>query len=84
MDCTIAWDRLRACVVEVVQRHDPRDGYQVLIFSDASDEFRGGCVTEVPVTEFESGMEVSDMNHEPLDFESGALKGGSAAMTDDR
>lgn len=71
---TEARNHLLTCVAEVVPPHQPHDGYQVLVISHATDEFRGGCVTQVPTTEFESGIWVTGMHHEPLGLVSGTFR----------
>ena len=41
----------------------------------ASDLHWGSFFTQVPVTEFQSGMALENMSHEPLGFLSGSFKG---------
>lgn len=57
-----ASDRLGGWVPEVVPIHHPSDGYEMLVLSDVSDAFWGGCMTQDPDTDFESGAPVADMH----------------------
>ena len=41
----------------------PKDGYQVLMFPDASDNDWESFLTQVPTTELEDGVEVGKMSH---------------------
>ena len=54
--------------------YQTKKGYRVLMFTDASDLFWGGCVTQVPEQEFWSEMPVAGMSHEPLGSVSGTFK----------
>ena len=43
-----AWNAAQELVAQAVALSHPRDGYAVLMFPDASDEFWGSFVTQVP------------------------------------
>ena len=45
------------------------------MFPDASDEFWGSFVTQVPQEEIDAGIAVEDMTHEPLGFLRGMFRG---------
>ena len=70
-----AWDQAQDMVAHAVTLHHPREGCAVLMFPDASDEHWGSFLTQVPQSEFESGVPVEDMSHEPLGFFSGTFRG---------
>ena len=71
---TAAWEMVRERIAKAVPVYYPKEGYRVLVFTDASDLFWGGCVTQVPEEEFSQGLTADDMSHEPLGFVSGAFK----------
>ena len=70
-----AWNAAQELVAQAVTLSHPRDGYAVLMFPDASDEFWGSFVTQVPQNEVNAGIAVEDMTHEPLGFLSGVFRG---------
>ena len=70
-----AWTDAQALVAQAVNLSHPREGYAVLMFPDASDEFWGSFVTQVPQEEVDAGIAVEDMTHEPLGFLSGVFRG---------
>jgi len=59
-----AWDQAQDMVAHAVTLHHPREGCAVLMFPDASDEHWGSFLTQVPQSEFESGVPVEDMDKE--------------------
>lgn len=70
-----AWEQVLARATEVVPLYHPREGHQVLVIFDASDSIWGGCVTQVPIQQFSSGVLVTDVYSILLGFTSGAFKG---------
>ena len=69
-----AWREAQDFVAHAVALSYPREGYAVMMFPDASDEYWGSFLTQVPQAEFDSGMAVEDMSHEPLGFLSGVFR----------
>ena len=53
----------------------PKDGYEVLMFPDASGNHWGSFITQVPTSELEGSVEMENMSHEPLMFVSGTFRG---------
>ena len=53
----------------------PTDRYEVLMFSDASDNYWGSFLTQVPTAKLEDGIEVEKMSHESVGFLSGTFPG---------
>lgn len=51
----------------------PNPSKVICVFTDASDKFYGGLVTQVPPSQL--NLPVKDQQHEPLGFSSGAFKG---------
>ena len=51
-----------------------KDGYEVPIFPDVSDNHWGSFLTQVPKAELEGGVEVEKMSHEPFGFLSGIFR----------
>ena len=49
----------------------------VCLFPDASEEFWGSILTQVPVDDAASTKDIADWQHEPLGFLSGSFKGAS-------
>ena len=62
-------------MVNAVALSHPKDGYEVLMFPDASDNHWGSFSTQVSTAELEGGVEVEKMSHEPLGFLSGTFLG---------
>ena len=69
-----AWEAVRSRIAHAVPMYHPKKGYRVLMLTNASDLFWGGCVTQVPENEFWSEMPLAEMSHESLGFVSGAFK----------
>ena len=46
----------------------PRDGYEVLMFSDASDNHWGSFLSQIPKAELEDGVEVEKEAMSQLGF----------------
>ena len=53
----------------------PVEGYEVLMFPDASDNHWGSFLTQVPKAELEGGVEMEKMSYESLGFLSGTFPG---------
>ena len=70
-----AWSNAQDLVVNAIALLHPKDGYEVLIFPDASDNHWGSFLTQVPTAELEGGVEADKMSHEPLGFLSGTFCG---------
>ena len=70
-----AWEQAQDLVAHSVTLYHPREGSAVLMFPDASDEHWGSFLTQVPQVEFDTGVPVEDMSHEPLGFLSGTFRG---------
>ena len=51
-------DRVRYLDRSIKLLSHPKDGYEMLMFSDASDKHWGSFLTQVPTTELEDGVEV--------------------------
>ena len=47
-----AWEAVRSRIAHAVPMYHPKKEYRVLMFTDASGLFWGGCVTQVPEKEF--------------------------------
>ena len=62
-------------MVNAVALSHPKDGYEVLMFPDASDNHLGSFLTQVSTAELEGGIKVEKMSHEPLGFLSGTFRG---------
>ena len=69
------WSNVQDLVANAVALSHPKDGYEVLMFPDASHNHWGSFLTQVPKAELEGGVEVEKMNHEPLGFLSGTFRG---------
>ena len=63
-----AWNNAQDLVANAVALSHPKDGYEVLMFSDTSDNHWESFMTQVPTAELESGVEVEKMNHQSLGF----------------
>ena len=63
-----AWSNAQELVANAVALSHSKDGYEVLIFPDASDNHWGSFLTQVPKAELEGGIKVEKMSHEPLGF----------------
>ena len=70
-----AWDAAQDLVAHVLASSHPKPGWAVLMFPDASDEYWGSLLTQVPQGELQRGFSAQCMTHEPLGFLSGAFKG---------
>ena len=70
-----AWDAVRLRVSEVVPLNQLKPGFSVMMFPDASDNFWGSCITQVPTVESTGSVAIVDMSHEPLGFLSGPFRG---------
>ena len=66
-----ACDAVRLRVSEAVALNYVKPGFSVMMFPDASDKFRGGCITNVPTVEYGVRVAVEDMGYEPSGFLSG-------------
>ena len=53
----------------------PEGRVWVLMFPDASDNYWGGFLTQVPTAELEGSVEVGKMSHELLGFLIGTFRG---------
>ena len=62
-------------VADAVALSHPKDGYEVLMFPDASDDHGRDFLTKVPTAVIEGGVEVQKMSHKPLGFLSGTFRG---------
>ena len=71
-----AWDNPREMLMYTVELSFRRpDDCRVLMLPDASDLFRGCCLTQVPKEDLVAGLSFMDMNHEPLAFLRGVFRG---------
>ena len=70
-----AWKNAQDLVANAVALSHLKDGYEVLMFSDAFDNHWRSCLTHVPATEHEGGVEGVNVSHEPLGFLSGTFRG---------
>ena len=46
----------------------PKNGYEVPMFADASDNHWRRVLTQVPMAELEAGIEMENMSHKPFGF----------------
>ena len=69
------WDAVRLRVSEAVPLNYVKPAFSVMMFSDASDKFCGGCITQVPTVELGGSVAIVAMAHEQLDFLSGHFRG---------
>lgn len=58
---------------ECVNLSQPREGFKVMVFLDASDFCWGAMVTHVPNGDLRAGLDASDTKHAPFGFVSGAF-----------
>ena len=69
-----AWEAVRSRIAHAVPVYHAKKGYRVLMLTNASDFFWGGCVTQVPEKEVWSEMQVVEQSHEPHGFVRGAFR----------
>ena len=69
-----AWGNAQDLVVNAVALSHPKDGNEVLMVPDASDNHWGSFLTQVPTAELEGGVEVEKISHEPHGFLSGTFR----------
>ena len=62
-------------MVNAVALSHPKDGYEVPMFPDASENHSGCFLTQVSTAELEGGVEVQKMRRKPLGFLSGTFRG---------
>ena len=70
-----AWQRSHKLLEDAVQITFRKQDFCVLLFPDASALFWGGFLTQVPVEDPLSGIQVVDVAPKPLGFVSGEFKG---------
>ena len=70
-----AWLAAQDLVAHAVALSYPKQGYEVLMFPDASDLHWGSFLTQVPEAELGGLLAVEDMSYEPMGFLSGTFRG---------
>ena len=70
-----AWSNPQDLVANAVALSHPKNGYEMLMFTDTSDSHCGSFLTQVPTAELEGGVEVEKMSHERVGFLSGTFRG---------
>ena len=75
---TVAFEALKKAIAHSVRLAHLDDNKVVCLFPDASDNFWGCILTQVPETDATSNKPVEDWAHEPLGFLSGCFRGASA------
>ena len=70
-----AWSNAQNLVFNAVALSDPKGGYEVLMFPNASNNHWRSFLTQVPTAELDDGVEVEKMSHEPLGCLSGTFGG---------
>ena len=68
------FDRLKQAIAAAVRLTHPRDDYDVVLSTDASDYAWGAVITQVPQGWVTSGKPASEWPHEPLAFYSGSFR----------
>ena len=66
---------LKAALVTAVTSAYPDDEKEFCLFTDASDDYWGAILTQVPAGSTASDVPICDWNHEPLAFLSGVFRG---------
>ena len=69
-----AWQSSRKLLEDAMQLNFGKQDFCVIMFSDATDRFWGGFLTQVPEEDLVSGIPVVNMAHESLGFVSGGFK----------
>ena len=69
------WSNAQDLVANAVDLSHPKDGFEVLMFPDASDNHWRSFLMQVPTAELEGDVEVEKTSHEPLGFLSGTFRG---------
>ena len=62
-------------VANTVALSHPKDGYEVPMSPDASDNHWGSFLMQILTAELEDGVKVEKMSHEPLESLSGTFRG---------
>ena len=69
------WSNAQNLVANAVALQHPKDGFEMAMFPDTFDNHWGSFLTQVPKAEFDGGVEMEKMSHEPLGFLSSAFCG---------
>ena len=72
---TSAFEQIKSHLVHALKLSHPKEGYEMCLFSDASDTHWGSVLTQVPKSQL--SMEIEEQVHEPLSFLSGSFSGHS-------
>lgn len=73
------------CLIQAIKDQvvlaTPDPQRRLCLFTDASEEFWSGVLTQVTMNEFQSDKPPQDWNHQPISFVSGSFKGSAARWT---
>ena len=76
-----AWSNVQDLVANAVTLSHPKNGCEVLMFPDASDNHWGSFFAQVPTAELEGVVEVEKVSHEPIGILSGTFRGSQKRWT---
>jgi RNase H-like domain found in reverse transcriptase len=78
-ECEKAFRSLQEDILTLMTTAHPDPSKRVCVFTDASDAFYSGIITQVP--EHHLDLPVHDQNHQPLAFTSGRFRGSQERWT---
>jgi hypothetical protein len=77
--CEKAFRQLQEDILTLMTTTHPDPSKRVCVFTDASDAFYSGIITQVPKHHLD--LNVHDQQHQPLAFTSGRFKGSRERWT---